>query len=94
MAIGSMHAFEQLHARWHAGCAGRQRPCGAALSFTVMLQVAVNWIHLCYNLRTATCAFFRISRDGKFLMSSKNLTRIIRYSRIQAMPYTHRANSA
>jgi len=53
--------------------------CGIKVRYHVTMaagKVAVNWIQLCYNLQTVTCAFLPILRDGNFptrIVSLKSL---------------------
>jgi len=48
-------------------------------------KVAVNWIQLCYNLRTATCAFFtnltrwKFPYENRLLEISQELYDILAY---------------
>jgi len=64
---------KQFHAGRRAGWAGRQRPCGASLSFAIIMLQRLQ-VHLqlfgfsCVaNLREATCGFFTNLARWKFL---------------------------
>ena len=76
------------------GWAASAMQCSIKLRYyvtTAVGKVAVNWIQLCRSLASGDLHIFHESREMEISVresSRRNLARIIRYSRMQAMPYS------